>query len=424
LLVSRRERESYEIGPGFKLVERLRVPYRLAYARAALAFEVVVHDLGTGKGRLLFQDAGGHSFCPLAWSSDGRTVFHSYRGEVVALDVDDGTSRRVTSFDDEAKRASIYWQLQCSPDGERLLFMRNRGFYEGHPPEAWGHVVHIIYSVRTDGTDLREVCAIPSVQNFACSWRHNLLLVTTSGKQPALWRMDLEGRNAERVCNGALFSDLQVAPDGEHAVYHLQSGAWSRDLRTGDVERIVEWGKVPALSPDGKVVAFMREDHEVYLQRIGGPVEPVVVGRNHDGRWRGGSSRYRPVWSPDGRLLFLRATIGKRHATPQNPEHVAKLREAKALAEQSSAQGVPSRVRVGYDQAIEDAHWSFDASVGVVDFHIARIRASTRRIEARVRRIRPSIRRMHAPIRKITVAARRPGAVVVAPYGPSRGGDL
>jgi hypothetical protein len=229
-----------------------------------------------------------------------------------------------------------------------------------------------IYSASTETGEAHEVCAMDRLWNFACSWQHDLLVATIfTGKEPGLWRMDLEGGNAQRISKGWLPSELQIAPDGEHAVYELQSGVWSLDLRTGEARRVVERGKVPALSPDGTMVAFKREEHDLHVQTIGGPVETILVGRGHDDTWRGGSYMRAPRWSPDGRLLFFSTTISERHLEPLNPEQVASWRKAKEEATRSGGfeerGGV--RVRVDYDAAIERAHWSFQHSMGLVDFH-------------------------------------------------------
>jgi Tol biopolymer transport system component len=352
-------RRAYELGPGFSYASRLRGPYTLAYAKFR---DLVVHNLRTGRRRRLYEEGPGRSACPLAWSPDGRTLFHSHQGEVIAVDVATGTPKTLTSFGADGERPTIYWQLHCSPDGSRLLFLRMRDLGGGSK----------IYSASTETGEVHEVCSMERLWNFACSWQHDLLLATIfTGKEPALWRMDLEGRNAQRISQGWLPSELQIAADGEHAVYELQSGVWSLDLRTGDTRRVVEWGSDPALSPDGARVAFKREEHDLHVQTIGGPVETILVGGGHDDRWRGGSWMRAPLWSPDGRLLLFSTTISERHPEPLNPEHVASLRKAKAEAARNDGfeerRGL--RVRVDYDIAIENAHWSFQHSMGLVDFH-------------------------------------------------------
>jgi hypothetical protein len=207
-----------------------------------------------------------------------------------------------------------------------------------------------------------------SLCNFACSWEHNVLLVSVAGPQPGLWRMDLDGGGTSCVLDGSLVSELQIAPGGEHAIYHLQGGISSLELKTGKVSRIVDHGKMPALSPEGRTVAFQRGEHDLYVQPMGGKAAFVLAGRENDETWRPFGWHTKPVWSPDGRLLLCWATIGKRHAEPLHADFVTKMREEKAAAERRRARGAKEGQDHAYDVSIEHAHWSFEHSVGIVDF--------------------------------------------------------
>jgi hypothetical protein len=133
-----------------------------------------------------------------------------------------------------------------------------------------------IFAAATDGSATREVCALDGLWNFACSWEHDVLLASVGRSEPGLWRMDLWGKDARRVLSGSLVSELQVAPDGGHAIYHLQSAVWSLDLTSGKAQRIIDHGKGPALSPSGRAVAFKRGEHDLFIQELGWSFEHRV----------------------------------------------------------------------------------------------------------------------------------------------------
>jgi hypothetical protein len=350
-------RDSYELGPGFSWTNHVRGRGRLAYEDGG---KVVVRDFPSDERREIDSEAAWRSACPLAWSPDGRTLFQSFRGQVDAIDVGTGARRTLTAFREDPEQSGVHWQLHCSPDGKRLLFL--------HSQPIEGKCTSRICSATTEGSEVREVCAMGSLWNFACSWDHDVLLVSVAGPQPSLWRMDLDGGGPSCVLDGSLVSELQVAPDGEHAIYHLQSGVFSLELKTGKASRIVEHGKVPALSPEGRTLAFQRGEHDLYVQPIGGKAELVLAARENDETWRPFGWQTKPLWSPDGRLLLCWTTIGKRHAEPLDPDFVTMMRKEEAAAERRRGKGEKGSQDHAYDVAIESAHWSFEHSVAVIDF--------------------------------------------------------
>src|SRR5258708_13696797 len=54
------------------------------------------------------------------------------------------------------------------------------------------------------------------------------------------------------------------------------------------------WLRYPAISPDGKNIAFSFEGHVFIVPSAGGVAQPLTAGPAHDTS---------PVWSPDGKLI-------------------------------------------------------------------------------------------------------------------------
>ena len=57
------------------------------------------------------------------------------------------------------------------------------------------------------------------------------------------------------------------------------------------------WLRYPAISPDGKNIAFSFEGHLFIVASTGGTALPLTAGPAHDTV---------PVWSPDSKLIALR----------------------------------------------------------------------------------------------------------------------
>ncbi len=115
------------------------------------------------------------------------------------------------------------------------------------------------------------------------------------------------------------------SPDGEHLVFsrttidinvYRYSDLFKWTARTGKVTQLTrsERAREPALSPDGRAIAYVRNragTMELVVRRVeeAGPAGParVLVGGT---RWRWDNPRHwqqiaTPVWSPDGRSLVF-----------------------------------------------------------------------------------------------------------------------
>lgn len=324
-----RAQSRYELGAKFTLVDRVNLPYRLAYVDR---MNVVVHDLRSGRRKTLFSDGRHTVACPLAWSPDGKTVFHAHE-QLLAIDVRSRRVRELTSFAD-GERFSIQWALECSPDGSRLLFLQHsRG---GAPPKRR------IQSVSSDGAQRQQVSALENVWKFKCDWRSNEIIAQTALGERSIVRIDLDDGEARPAAKRDLDLGLnfELMPDGHHVVYEHDGAIWRANIDDRQSPEAIARGRVPSLSPDGSTLAFMGGEDAVYIQRLNGGAAKFLLRARvtpADDPRRMGSYSKAPLWSPDGRLLCVWSTIGTRHDEPRNPEWVKTLRRRQAADERERA---------------------------------------------------------------------------------------
>ncbi len=82
---------------------------------------------------------------------------------------------------------------------------------------------------------------------------------------------------------GLPFTDLSISPDGTFAVYTSARGdstsLWYRSLRDGSAHQVAgtAGGVLPAISPDGKQIAFLNVDQVMIVPVGGGTAKPLMV---------------------------------------------------------------------------------------------------------------------------------------------------
>jgi Tol biopolymer transport system component len=176
-----------------------------------------------------------------------------------------------------------------SPDG-LIVFSSNRS-------GPWR-----IWTVRPDGAELKELSQAGADEQdvdpvFSPDGKQ-ILFTSTRGGAAGIWKMSIDGKKAERICDG---DQAEWSPDGKRIVLRKKEQIVIRDL-TGGVEKCIspkDWPHCsgPAWSPDGKSIAFASRwdaGNGLYLVAVDGG-EPVKV---YDKK-----GACEPHWSPDGKRL-------------------------------------------------------------------------------------------------------------------------
>ena len=135
----------------------------------------------------------------------------------------------------------------------------------------------------------------------------NFAFVSSKGGKPELWVRQISGGEPIQVSrNASPESDVVYAPDGEHLYYYANSAIWSVPSLGGNPRKIIQGGRFPAPSADGKKIAYVK----FFDAEFAGSwtiTKAAIEVANADGtspdKVYEGSGINNLTWSPDGRWL-------------------------------------------------------------------------------------------------------------------------
>lgn len=197
------------------------------------------------------------------WSPDGTKIAFSSRRDggthrVYVLDLTTGATTRLAVSDNDDERDPSW-----SPDGSRIIFWSTRNNPPGNSE---------IYSVKSDGTDLRRLTNNDSADMYPIFSPDGSRIVFESGRDAGegnIYVMGANGGNERRITS------------------HPASDRY------------------PSWSPDGSKIAFSSNrsgNYDIYIVEAGGGNERLLISRS-------GHDTY-PAWSPDGSKIVFSGSGG------------------------------------------------------------------------------------------------------------------
>lgn len=124
-----------------------------------------------------------------------------------------------------------------------------------------------LWSINADGSGLKQLTDSHS-DIYPAVTPDGRYIVFGSGREgvPGLWRIDADGRNPLRLTHSAIVSRPICSPDGRWVLYSARNEQNTLELRKvsiagGEPSKLTnEYAMYPAISPDGKTVAYYYMD--------------------------------------------------------------------------------------------------------------------------------------------------------------------
>jgi len=233
---------------------------------------------------------------PVAWNLDGlgRIAYYNDDSHAVFLMNPDGSGKRLIISDSDRK-IDLFPTFSWSPDGQSLAYST----------QSWSDI--LIYSF--DEAQSRDITNVVGKFELQPNWSPDGRKIAFSGnllsKQFNIYVMNLDGSGIIQLTDcaeGCRAPDW--SPSGEYFAYQnghdinvmKSDGSGARRIASGLINTL------PAWSPDGQQVAFLRAEET-------GPHTLYLVNQDSSGvRALTDGTSFNPThlsWSPDGRYIVF-----------------------------------------------------------------------------------------------------------------------
>ncbi len=275
--------------------------------RGSVAANIVLKDIATGKMKMAFK-ASEQQFWPL-YAPDGKSIFvTTIRGKsdtpnIWRIATNGGDPREITHYTSDAVRFPT-----IARGGSLLAYIWNGDLYTTKPDGAEVSKVEIY--ARSDDK-------INNQTRITLNRQASQIALSPDGKSIAMvvfgdvWTMPVAGGDAKRLTEDAIDqSDITWSPDGSKILMVTASGKQPAlsaiDIKTKAQTVLLADDDIisdPVYSPDGRWIAFAKAGAipGLYLIPAGGGVFRKLAEGNGNNDFGNGIITY--TWSPDSRWL-------------------------------------------------------------------------------------------------------------------------
>ena len=235
-------------------------------------------------------------------TADGKTLL-AFHDEVLAT-----LQVATLGKESEARNLSVgnqsfdgWRSLAWTPDGKIVYASAPNGRFNLWEIDADGANRH-----RLTDTDESTVLFMPAISVHGGF----IVFVRYEGNgESTLWRMDMDGGNAKQITQGKSDMVPALSPDGQWVIFIREEGVRFRLMKLpsagGPLVELIDKGRdnayAPTVSPDGKWIACIYSPHGSGASNLaiipfaGGP--PVKIFTNSGYGW------FNARWTPDGRAI-------------------------------------------------------------------------------------------------------------------------
>lgn len=213
-------------------------------------------------------------------------------------------------FNRRMDRESVIERLSFSPEIE-VKSVWNENTLRLIPMEIWPSGAQVEVSLAAGA---RSRLRLPLRQGAA--WSFQIAPVQLAYLWPAdgdsqLYLLDPTTGETLQLTDGAPVLSFRFGPDGQSGVFFAENNQGGSDLFSFDrfapaetLSRLLSCQRAlcsdPAISPDGSLLAYTRNDREVWLLTLEAAIDPEQISPE-------GEDAYQPAWSETGLLSYFNA---------------------------------------------------------------------------------------------------------------------